>query len=437
MTVAQSAARALVLATLGRIRWGRLRIVDGPLTRRLGDGSPDAPCTTVHVHSPEVYTALLRRRGRGLAEAYADGWWDCDDLVALVRIAARALDGADIWRTRAALLTAPYHRLAAAARSNTRRRSRDNVERHYELGNDFFSLVLDETMGYSCALWERPDMEPADASRANLERVCRLLDLRPGDRLLELGSGWGGLALHAATRFGCHVSTVTISPAQHDHIESLARGYGVGDRVEVIVRDYRDLRGSWDKLVSLEMIESVGADHLDDFVGGVGRLLKPSGLAVLQAITTHDRLYRIDRHRRTFLNQLIFPGGFVPSIEAILGAVARRTDMRTIAAYDITPHYPPTLRAWRERLERNWPRIRALGRFDERFHRLWRLYFAWCEASFAERRVLDRQLVLAGPRWRGENRVLGLAPQADGEGPGSPSGAATPPPASRRAVAST
>jgi cyclopropane-fatty-acyl-phospholipid synthase len=239
--------------------------------------------------------------------------------------------------------------------------------------------------------------------------VCRLLDLKDGDRVLEMGSGWGGLAVHAAQQTGCLVSTVTLSESQRRYVEALAREAGVADRVEVLLSDYRDVRGSWDKVVSLEMVESIGAQHLETFLACCGRLMRRGGLMLMQAITTHDRLFRIDRYARTFLNQRIFPGGCAPSVEAILQASARTTDLRCVGLYDITPHYPPTLRAWRERLERNRAAISALG-FDERFRRLWRLYFAYCEAGFLERRVQDRQLVLAGPEWREETRLLTPTP---------------------------
>ena len=356
------------------------------------------------MHDAAFYPALLRG-SLGFADAYIDGLWDVDDMVSLIRIAARSMGALDRLRGGFAATTYPLRRAAAARRSNTRSRSRSNVERHYDLGNEFFSLVLDETMGYACAYWERPGMESADAARANYARVCRLLDLRPGDQVLEMGSGWGGFAVYAAQRAGCHVSTVTLSHNQRDYIERLARDAGVAERVEVLVSDYRDVRGQWDKLVSLEMVESIGAQHLQTFLRCCGQLMRPDGLMLLQAITTHDRLFRVDRYSRTFLNELIFPGGCAPSLEVILDANARSTDLRCVAVYDITPHYPPTLRAWRDRLQANWPRIAELG-FDDRFRRLWTLYFCYCEAGFLERRVQDRQLVLAGPAWRDETRFL-------------------------------
>jgi cyclopropane-fatty-acyl-phospholipid synthase len=405
MSTAGRVARGLIVAGLHRAKVGEITFVDADGEHVAGAGDLKVRVT---VHAPEAYTSV-RRGGRGVGASYADGAWDCDDLVSVVRIAARALDRIDPLRARLARATWPVHRASAALRSNTRWRSRDNVHRHYDLGNDFFSLVLDETMGYSCAFYEREDMAPLDASRANLERVCHLLDLRPGDRLLELGSGWGGLAVHAAKHFGCTVSTVTLSAQQREYIDALAEREGVASQVSVLVQDYRDVRGTWDKVVSLEMVESIGPQHLRSFAGQVGALMKPGGLALIQAITTSHRLFRAERYNRTFLNQYIFPGGYVPSLEGILDAVAARTQLRVVAVHDITPSYPLTLQAWRARLHENWQRIQALGRFDEWFHRLWALYFSWCEAGFVERRVHDRQILLAGPAWRDERRLLVLA----------------------------
>jgi cyclopropane-fatty-acyl-phospholipid synthase len=403
------AARLAVRRGLHGLAGGEITVVEAADRFVLGTPGTDL-AVTVTVHDPSLYRRLLHG-SLGFADAYVDGLWDVDDLVALVRIAARSMGTIDRFRSLAATVGTPVRRIAAARRSNTRLRSRSNVEEHYDLGNEFFGLVLDETMGYSCAYWPRADMAPVEASWANLERVCRLLDLQPGERLLEMGSGWGGLAIYAAEHTGCHVSTVTLSANQKQYIDDLARRHGVGDRVEVLLTDYRDVRGQWDKIVSLEMVESIGAQHLETFLAACGRLMKPNGLMLMQAITTHDRLFRIDRYARTFLNQRIFPNGCAPSVEAILNASARTTALRCTALYDISPHYPLTLRAWRERLQANWDQIAALG-FDEKFRRLWTLYFSYCEAGFLERRVQDRQLIFAGPQWRDEQRLLGLSEPA-------------------------
>src|SRR4051794_13309476 len=400
----EGVARAVVLRALHDLPGGRITIVEGSARHVLGPQAADLHAT-VTVRDPGFYARLLRG-SLGFADTYVDGLWDVDDMVSLVRIAARSMTALDRLRGIAAAATKPARRIAGRRRSNTRPRSRENVARHYDLGNDFFGLVLDETMGYSCAYWERPDMTPVEASRANLDRVCRLLDLHAGERVLEMGSGWGGLAVHAAQRTGCHVSTVTLSANQRDYIERLAGDAGVADRVEVILCDYRDVRGQWDKVMSLEMVESIGAQHLDAFLGCCGRVMRPDGVMFMQAITTHDRLFKIDRYSRTFLNQRIFPNACAPSVEAILDARARTTGLRCVALYDMSPHFPLTLRAWRARLLANRDRIAALDGFDDAFLRLWSLYFSYCEAGFLERRVQDRQLILAGPQWRDEQRLL-------------------------------
>jgi cyclopropane-fatty-acyl-phospholipid synthase len=402
-------ARAAAHRVLRGVHGGEITVVDSLGTQTFGSATTGGDLrATVRVNSFAAYRALFRG-GLGLAQTYADGHWDCDDLVTLVRIAVRSLSTLDRWRKRINAVTDPIQRLVAMTRNaNGRGNSVRNVHHHYDLSNEVFSLILDETMGYSCAYYERPDMPPVEASWANLARVCGILNLHEGERVLELGSGWGGLAVYAARNFGCHVSTVTLSKPQRDYINDAAQKAGVADRVEVVLKDYRDVRGQWDKLVSLEMIESVGALHLDTFIAQCGALMKPDGIMLMQAIMTSDTLFRVDRYRRTFLNQLIFLGGFTPSLRAVVSAVALRTSLRVAAVYDISNHYPPTLTAWRDRLRANWPQISRIEGFDEHFLRLWTLYFSWCEAGFRERRVYDRQIVLVGPQWRDENHLLGI-----------------------------
>jgi cyclopropane-fatty-acyl-phospholipid synthase len=252
---------------------------------------------------------------------------------------------------------------------------------------------------YSCALFERPGMTLEQAAVAKLERVCERLDLGPDDHLLEIGTGWGGFAVHAATTRGCQVTTTTISREQHDFAVERVREAGVEHLVTVLLDDYRDLEGTYDKLVSIEMIEAVGWRHFGTFFERCSRLLAPDGLMLLQAITIDDRAYEVEKMGSSFANTYVFPDGCLPSLEVIVRNVARRTDMQAVALEDLTPHYVETLRRWRQNFERNLARVRQLG-YDRRFQRLWTLYLCWCEAGFAERRIGDVQLLLAKPRHR-------------------------------------
>lgn len=404
MTTRERAARAAVHALLRHVRGGviELREPDGTL---LAFGSqaaaPAEPLRArVEVHAHALYVALALHQGVGLGRSYMDGLWSCDDLVALVRIAARAMEAGDRVRERLLPLVGPAQRAAWRLKANTRARSRERIAAHYDLGNELFARFLDETMMYSCAIFERPDATLHEASVAKLERICRTLDLGPGDHVLEIGSGWGGFALHAAGRYGCHVTTTTISRAQHQHAVAAVRAAGLSDRVEVLLEDYRDLRGRYDKLVSIEMIEAVGWEHLDTYFAVCAERLKPDGAMLLQAIVASDRAFRVERASVGFINAFIFPGGTLPSLAAIERSVGR-TDLRSVRLDDITAHYAPTLRAWRERFLAAWPELVEHG-YDERFRRVWELYLAYCEAGFEERRIQDVQLMLAKPRFRAE-----------------------------------
>ena len=400
-------ARRLVIALLERVESGQLTVVEGDRRRVFGAGSPQA---TVVVHDPALWRALARG-GKGLAVAYVDGWWDSPDLTAVMQVAARNLGGIDRIRRALTPVREPWQRARALWTRNTPRRVRRDIAAHYDLGNDLFALMLDdETMMYSGAIFERRDMSLAEASRAKLERICAKLDLQPSDHLLEIGTGWGGFAQYAAATRGCRVTTTTLSREQREFAVERLRRAGLDDRVTVLLDDYRELRGRYDKLVSIEMIEAVGWKDFGTFFARCGALLAPDGAMALQAITIDDRLYGIEKAQRSFMNSLVFPNGCLPSIEVIARNVARRSDLRMVDLEDITPHYAETLRRWRANIEAGADRLRALG-YDGRFLRLWRLYLSFCEAGFTERRIGDVQMVLAKPRWRG--RVAGaeaLAP---------------------------
>jgi cyclopropane-fatty-acyl-phospholipid synthase len=386
--------RALASLLLRRIRVGSLIVVEGEERRTYGSGAPTA---TFHVRSPRVWRMLLRG-SRGLAESYAQGLWDSPDLVAVIRLAARNASILDRLRGLLSPLRAPLQRARATLSRSTRRRSRRDIAAHYDLGNELFQRMLDPTMSYSCAIFDRDGMTLEEASLAKLERVCEKLDLRPDDRLLEIGTGWGGLATYAAATRGCHVTTTTISREQHDYAVEQVSSAGLTDRVTVVMQDYRDLRGTYDKLVSIEMIEAVGWQRIGTFFAQCSELLAPNGAMLLQAITIDDRAYEVEKASRSFANTYIFPGGCLPSLEVIARNVARRTDMQTVHLDDLTPHYVETLRRWRQNFAANMDSLDGLG-YDERFRRLWTFYLSYCEAGFAERRICDLQVLLAKPQW--------------------------------------
>jgi cyclopropane-fatty-acyl-phospholipid synthase len=278
--------------------------------------------------------------------------------------------------------------------------SRKNILAHYDLGNDFYSLFLDETMTYSCGIFEHEKSSLKDASAAKYDRLCKKLMLRPGDRVLEIGTGWGGFAVHAARRYGVHVTTTTISDQQHRFAQHRIKAAGLNDQISLIKKDYRDLGGKFDKLVSIEMIEAVGHHYYKAFFETCSRLLHNDGMMAIQAITIGDHMF--DRHKRSvdFIKHYIFPGGCIPSITAISNAIAKATDLRMIHLEDITPHYARTLREWRRRFFANLDKVRKMG-YPETFIRMWEYYLCYCEGGFAERYIGDVQMLCAKPmhRW--------------------------------------
>jgi len=392
-------ARSVSIGLLNRLREGRLELFDGKRRRRFGP--PSSPlATTVRLHD-DGFLRALPRGSLALAESYAEGSWDSDDLVTLVRIGARELPRLDRWRRP---LT-PIRNVLTRVPRNTRAAARRHIAAHYDLGNDMFRLFLDESMTYSCAYFESPELPLREAQVAKLERVCRKLELNPDDHLLEIGTGWGSLALHAAGRYGCRVTTTTISREQHAVAVERVREAGLEERVSVVMRDYRDLRGRFDKLVSIEMIEAVGWQYFETFFRRCAELLRPDGLMLLQAITVADRAYELEKATRSFIRQLIFPAGCLPSVEVIRRCVERVTDFQMLDLEDITDHYPETLRRWRENFVRSENRAAELG-YDQRFRRLWELYFSWCEGGFRERRIGDVQALFAKPSYRGSDSPL-------------------------------
>jgi len=395
VTATERACRRLALRALSRIRDGRLDLIE-PGGRRLRFGQADAELSaTIEVHSEHFYRAMLGGT-IGLGEAYRDGTWDCDDLVSLLRVAARNMGPLDRWRRRLHPVLSPLQSTLWRVPRNSRRAARKHIAAHYDLGNDLFALYLDESMMYSSAVFPHPNATLAEAQEHRLERICQALELGPDDHLLEIGTGWGAMAAYAASNYGCRVTTTTISTEQREGALRRIADAGVDDRVTVVLEDYRDLRGRYTKLVSLEMIEAVGWQYFDDFFRRCSELLEPDGLFFLQAIVIDDRLYEMEKAARSFANTLIFPGGCLPSLEVIEHSTARETDLSMIWLNEIGAHYARTLELWRDRFAANADLAGELG-YDEPFRRLWALWFAMSEAGFRERRLRDVQVLFAKP----------------------------------------
>ena len=411
MTHGQALARGIVLSLLRRMTAGRLELVE-PDGRAHLLGPGDGPAAQIHIRDPRAWTALLRG-SRGLASAYVAGRWESADPTDVERVAARNAPALDAMRRRITLVREPYQRLRGVGASATRRQSREDIRRHYDLGNDLFALMLDETMMYSAAYFETPETSLHSASIAKLELVCDKLDLRAEDHVIEIGAGWGGFATYAATTRGCRVTTTTISAEQHALATERVARMGLRDRVTVLGSDYRELSGEYTALVSLEMIEAVGWKHFGTFFTRCSDLLAPAGRMLLQAITIDDRAYAVEKASKSFIRTAIFPNGCLPSQQIIADRLARHTDLRMLHHEDLTDHYATTLQRWRENIETQADRLTDLG-YDERFQRLWRLYLSYSEAGFAERRIAVGQTLLGKPHWTGRVPATRVArPAAD------------------------
>ena len=393
--------RRTVFARLDHLSRGALAVVDGDPRRTFGRPVEGAPAVELHVRDSRFYRSLALGGSLGAAEAYILGHWDSDHLVELMRLLCRDTTVSGNLESKVARLVRPVQRLTHRLRKNSLRGSRRNIAAHYDLGDDFFSLFLDETMAYSCGIFPYPQSTLREASLEKFDRVCRKLRLCEDDHVMEIGSGWGGFAVYAARNYGCRVTTTTISQRQYKFTLNRVKEQGLSDRVTVLCEDYRNLAGKFDKLVSVEMIEAVGYEYFDSFFKVCSDLLKPDGMMLLQAITIPDQ--RFDRYRRSvdFIQRYVFPGGCLPSLGAICGSLGRVTDMRPVHLEDLTAHYARTLGLWRRRFHENIDRIRMLG-FSEEFLRLWEFYFCYCEAGFRERMIGDIQLLLAKPecRWQ-------------------------------------
>ena len=399
--------RNRVLDQLRALR-GRAIVLADPLgCIRTGDAEDAAAPLRIDVHGPGFYRALAANGSVGAAESYMDGEWDCADLVGLVQLLVRNRDLLDAMERGPARIGGWAMRGWNALRRNTRDGARRNIAAHYDLGNDFFRLFLSEDLMYSSALYAGDDDTLEAASTRKLDRICDKLRLGPDDHVVEIGTGWGGFAVHAARTRGCRVTTTTISREQHALASQRVADAGLQDRVTVLLSDYRDLQGQYTKLVSIEMIEAIGAQYLDTYFATLGRLLKPEGLALVQAITIEDHRYEQALRSVDFIKRHIFPGSFIPSVAAMLAAKTRSSDLALVHLEDFGPSYARTLHDWRERFLARREDVRAQG-FDERFLRMWNFYLAYCEGGFRERSIGVAHVLMAKPGYRGGSYLPGL-----------------------------
>jgi cyclopropane-fatty-acyl-phospholipid synthase len=390
--------RRAVLRQLENLRHGLLLIQEGGDTLHFGTPLSELRAE-IRVNDPAIWGLVAGNGSIGAGEAYIHGYWSTPDLTAVIRIFVANLEVLDAMEGGLARLGRPLVQGLHWLNRNTRQGSRRNIAAHYDLGNDLFEQFLDPTMMYSAAMFRSEDDSLEQAQLNKLERICRKLALKPSDHLLEIGTGWGSMALYAATRYGCRVTTTTLSREQHAYTEQRIRDLGLADRVTLLLEDYRDLDGQYDKLVSIEMIEAVGHRYLPTYFEQCARLLKPDGLMLLQAITIRDQRYEQARSSVDFIQRYIFPGGALPSLQKMLDVVTRHTDLNLHHMEDFGLHYARTLRLWHENLRQARQRLEQLG-YDDYFYRLWEFYLCYCEGGFLERTIGTAQLLLAKPAAR-------------------------------------
>ena len=387
-------ARSAVLRRLAQIEHGRLVLVEGETRHEFGSGAGIA--ARIEVSDPAFYSEIAFGGSIGAGEAWMHGYWTCDDLVAVVRLLLQNREVLDGMEGGLARVTEPLQKLFHRINRNTREGSRRNIAAHYDLGNDFFALWLDETMMYSSAIFPSEDADLHQAQLHRLDHICDRLQLTADNHLLEIGTGWGGLAVHAARKTGCRVTTTTISSEQYARARQRIEAAGLQDRVTLLREDFRDLKGRYDKLVSIEMIEAIDHGLIDTYFRKCSDLLKPDGAMLLQAITIADQRYDEYRKSVDFIRRYIFPGGNLPSVAVIADSIARMTDLRLLGLEDIGLHYAKTLKIWRQNFLDRLDDVRQQG-YPERFIRMWEFYLCYCEGAFVERAISDVQVLFTKP----------------------------------------
>ena len=395
--VVQQFAKNQVLARLTRLQVGQLTIIENG--QQTVFGNDKSIVATVTVHDAHFYGEIAFAGSIGAGEAYMLGYWTSDNLSNVIRIMAAnqgvmdALEGGYQWASK------PFLKVLHYLNRNTADGSRKNIAAHYDLGNDFFKLWLDPSMMYSSAIFSPPDCSLETASNKKLQVICDKLDLKPSDHVVEIGTGWGGFAIYAAKHYGCKVTTTTISQQQLDEAVLRVTAENLQNKITLLLNDYRDLQGQFDKLVSIEMVEAVGHQFYETYFAKCASLLKPNGMALIQAITITDQRFEAAINSVDFIQRYIFPGSNIPSITAMLNNITKVSDLKLYNLEDIGPHYATTLRKWRENFFTNIENIRKLG-YSEEFIKMWEFYLCYCEGGFAERVLGDVHLLLVKP----ENR---------------------------------
>lgn len=400
-------AKQILFKRLQGIQQGTITIVEdiNRLRSELSFGTSDSSSMLDNIHvkievkNTQFYGEVVFGGSIGAGEAYMQGYFDCDNLTNLIRLMVRNQSLLDSIESGLARLTAPIQKWLHTINKNTQQGSRRNIAAHYDLGNDFFKLMLDPTMMYSSAIFETPKQSLEDASIAKLKSICEKLALKETDHLLEIGTGWGGFAIYAAQNYGCKVTTTTISQQQYVMAVERVKQAGLENKIEILLTDYRDLNGSYDKLVSIEMIEAIGHQFYDTYFAKCSELLKPNGMMLLQAITIADQRYESAIRSVDFIQRYIFPGSCIPSVTAMIKSITKSTDLRLFDLQDIGPHYAKTLAMWRDNFFKNITQIRAMG-YPETFIRMWDFYLCYCEGGFEERALGDVHMLLVKP----ENR---------------------------------
>ncbi|RIZ67118.1 MAG: class I SAM-dependent methyltransferase [Methylococcales bacterium] len=388
--------RKAFLDKLAHLENAVLTISDALGECKLGAESSDGLSARIEVLDMSFYRQVGLGGSIGAAESYMDQQWQADDLCSVIQILVRNRDLLDSLEGGLATLANQLLKVWHFANRNSQQGSKKNIAAHYDLGNDLFALFLDQHGMYSSATFYQAEQSLEDASTAKLERICQKLDLQPEDHVVEIGTGWGGFATYAAKNYGCRITTTTISKEQFQAAQLRIAEAGVAEQVTVLMEDYRDLQGSYDKLVSIEMIEAVGHQYLDTYLKQCAALLKPNGLALIQAITIEDRYYQQALKSVDFIKRYIFPGSFIPCVNAIVGSASRSTDLRLINLEDQGESYAITLNHWRKRFMAELDQVRAQG-YNEEFIRMWEFYLCYCEGGFLEKSISNVQLLLAKP----------------------------------------